>query len=88
MKGAKESYPVPAFRDSGRSGLSPTKAAAILIAATVTVGAVGYFVLGVIEHEGTHTVSTCSPHGPHCGGNTTASDGIGFAAFEVGVGLR
>jgi flagellin-like protein len=86
MTGGTEGYPVPAFRESGRRGLSPTKAVAILIAATVTVGAVGYFVLGAIEHVGTHTVSTCSPHGPRCGGNTTASDVIGFAASEIGVG--
>ncbi len=86
MKDVKEASPAPTFRESGRRGLSPPKAVAILIAATIAVGVVGYVVLGEIEHVGTHTVSTCSPPGPHCGGNTTTSEAVEFAASEVGVG--
>jgi len=79
MRGAKEG-------ESVRGGLSPTKAVAILTAVAVTVGAVGYFVLGAVEHVGTHTVSTCSPHGPRCEGNTTTSNAIGVAGSEFGLG--
>ncbi len=86
MKGAREESGVPAFRESGQRGLSPTKAVAILMAVTITVGVAGYFVLGAVEHVGTHTVSSCSPHGPRCEGNTTSANEVGFTALEVSVG--
>jgi hypothetical protein len=87
MKDAREAIPPRAVRGSGQKGLTATKAVAILVATTITVGIVGYVLLGVVDHAGTHTVSTCASPAPRCGGNTTSSAVVGFAVPDF-VGAR
>jgi hypothetical protein len=79
MRNARGMIPAPVAPGLAAKGLSPRVAVAVLVAVTVLVGVAGYVVLGAVMHQGTQSVTTCSPAGSHCEGNTTASDGLAIA---------
>ncbi|MGD0587915.1 MAG: hypothetical protein ABSA63_03885 [Thermoplasmata archaeon] len=66
MKAASETH---------RKGLTPIKAAVILVVAIVAVGTVGYVVLSAIGTGGTSHTSSCAPSkAPQCTGTARASE--------------
>ena len=66
-----------AVKGKERRGLTPSKAAVILVAAIVAVGTVGYVVLNAIGPGHTTTTSSCAPaKAPQCAGSAKASEGF------------
>ena len=72
-------------RELGRKGLAPVMAGAILIAATVGVGVVGFVVLNVMGEGSSSVVHTCYPStAPECAnhGNSTGEI-VGSEAADI-----
>jgi len=66
-----------AVKEKERRGLTPIKAAAILVVAIVAVGTVGYVVLNAIGPGHTTTTSSCAPSkAPQCAGSAKAGEGF------------
>jgi len=64
-------------KENRQNGMTPAKAATILVVAIVAVGAVGYVILSAVGAGNTTTTRSCSPSSaPQCSGNTKANEGF------------
>ncbi|MGA8709633.1 MAG: hypothetical protein WB786_00145 [Thermoplasmata archaeon] len=76
-----------AASETNRKGLTPIKAAVILVVAIVAVGTVGYVVLNAIGTGPTSHTSSCAPSkAPQCTGSAKSSEV--FASDPATAALR